>query len=206
MTDDYRLKLKRGTPVLSEFRARVATLVFAVCAIGCIMTWQGLAAYGTGIPDTEGQQLGLLRFVSAGPVQIELRDPEGNIVGRELNQIDGAVFVDGDREVIIEIPHRIAGDYEIHVNVSGSANRLQLFDVSVTDGVDTIQLANRELIVNVPRDPYVIRSDHDGFAIAPVTIVGGQAGSTHLIWILVGFAGLLAGIGILVIRSRKRKR
>jgi hypothetical protein len=182
------------------------TLAVAAWVIVCITAWSGPAVYGTGIPDTGDQQLGMLRFEAVGPIQIELRDPEGNIVSRELNQIDGAVFFDGDRQVVIEIPHPIIGDYEIYANVSGSANRLQLFDVSVTDGVDTIQLANRQLIANIPRDPYVIRVDYDGFAIAPVAAEDDRGVSTKLIWILAGSTGLLAGILILIIRFRRRKR
>lgn len=206
MTDNYRLNLNRRTLVLSAFRTMVGALSLAAYVIFCITACPSPAAYGTSISDTEDQQLGMLRFESAGPVQIEVRDPEGNIVNRNTNQIDGATFFDGDRQVIIEIPHSIEGDYEVHVNVSGSANRLQHFDVFVTDGVNTIQLTDYELIVNVPVDPYVIRNNHEGFAIAPVAVDNASGGSTNLIWILAGAAGLLAGITILVIRSLKRKR
>ena len=206
MTDNYRLTLKRGAPVLSAFWTMAGILSFAACVIVCITVWPGLATYGTSISDTEDQQLGALRFESAGPVQIEVTDPEGNTVSRNMNQIDGATFFDGDRQVIIEIPHPISGDYEVDVNVSGSANRLQHFDVLVTDGVNTIQLADYELIVNVPVDPYVIRNDHDGFAIAPIAVDDTAGGSASLIWILVGSAGLLTGITVFIIRSRRRKR
>lgn len=206
MTDNYRLTLKRGALVLSAFQTMAAILSFAACVIVCITVWPGLSTYGSSISDTEDQQLGALRFESAGPIQIEVTDPEGNTVSRDMNQIDGAVFFDGDRQVIIDIPHSIEGDYEVHVNVSGSANRLQHFDVFVTDGVDTIQLTDYELIVNVPRDPYVIRNDHEGFAIAPVPVADGPGSSTSLIWILAGSAGLLAVVVVIIIRSRKRKR
>ena len=207
MTNEYRLEMKRETSARSVFRTMAGILAIAACVVVCITAWPDPAVYGTDTPDTEGQQLRMLRFESAGPVQIEVTDPEGNTVSRDMNQIDGAVFFDGDRQVVIEIPHSTVGDYELHVNVTGSANRLQLFDAWVTDGVDTIQFADRELIVNVPVDPYVIRNDHDGFAIATVAVDDGSPeGSGNLIWILAGAAVLLAGVVVVIIRSRRRKR
>jgi len=200
MTND-----NRRAHMTQGFSAFEAILVVASCLVVCIVALSGSATYGQDVPSTEAQQLGMLRFVSAGPIQISLTDPEGNVVSRETNDIDGADFFDGDREVIIEIPHSIVGDYELHANVSGSANRLQRFDVSVTDGTQTLVLAERELIVNIPLDPYVIRNNPDGFAIAQVIIDDSQGASSGLIWLFAGGAVLLAGIAFLILKSRKRR-
>jgi hypothetical protein len=175
------------------------------CVIICIASAPNHLAYGQDAAETEAQSLGMLRFESTGRVRLDVIDPDGNTVNRNINEIEGAVIVSEDREVVIEIPNSKPGDYQLHVNVSGSVNRLQHFGVLVTNGVDTIQLADNVLIVNVPVDAYLIRNDQDGIRIAPPKEDESQGLSTNLIWILVGGAGLIVGIAIFVIRSRKRK-
>lgn len=170
-------------------------LAMTACVLVCV----------TSLP-CAAQNLRMLRFVSAGPIQIAITDPEGHVVSREANEIEGAVFIDGDREVIIEIPHSIAGIYEVDANVSGSANRLQRFDVSVTDDVNTLVLAERELIANVPRDPYLVRNDQDGFVLAQASSDDSEEASISPIWFLLGGAVLLAGITLVILRFRKQRR
>ena len=232
MNNEYRLRRGRRTPILSAFLTMPGILLFAAFVIVCITAWPDPAVYGTGIADTgdglgfvasvdkgqgvpsapatsEGQQLGLLQFVASGRVRIEVHDPEGNIVSRDQNQIEGAIFQDEGTGMVIDIPNRLAGDYKYYVYADGSANPIHLFDVSVTDGVDTIQLADREMIVNAPRDPYVIRSSEEGLTDVTSTADSGsgddEGTSSSLIWILAGSAGLIVGI-VLFIRSRRRKR
>ena len=155
MTDDYRTVWRRKTLAVSAFTKIPGILAsLAACVIVCTLTWPAVS---------QEQSLGMLRFVASGPIQIEVHDPEGNIVSRDVIEIDGASFQDEDAEIIIEVPHRVLGDYLVHMNVDGSAIRLRHFDISVTDGVKTIQLADYQLIVNAPHDPYVIRSSTDGF-------------------------------------------
>lgn len=210
------MKLKRGTAVFSRFQAMVRILSLVVCVIICVTAWSDLAAFGTGIPDTEEQQLGMLRFMSEGRVKIEVHDPEGNIASYEQNQIEGAIIQQESREMTIEIPHRIEGDYQLYVNPSTSANPIHLFDISVTDGTTTIPVAERILMVNAPSDPYVIRSSADGFTDVTSTAEAGPASSdsvsdddegtsSNLVWILAGGAGLLVAI-LLFLWFRKRKQ
>jgi hypothetical protein len=175
------------------------------CVIICIASAPSHAAYGQDASETEAQSLGMLRFESTGRVRLDVVDPDGNTVNRDINEIEGAVIVSEDRKVVIEIPYSKPGDYQLHVNVSGSVNRLQHFGALVTNGVDTIQLADNELIVNVPVDAYVIRNDQDGIRIAAPAEDESPGISTNLIWILVGGAGLIVGIALFIIRSRKRK-
>ncbi len=201
MTDGYRMARRDKTPAVSSFTKVSGVLVsLVVCVIVCTLMWPAVS---------QEQPLGMLRFMASGPIQIEIHDPEGNIVSRDVIEIAGASFQDENDEILIEVPHRVLGDYLVHMNVDGSANRLQHFDMSVTDGAETIQLAEFQLIVNAPHDPYVIRSSTAGFedvtdAIAEQDIEN-ERSSTSLIWILAGSVGLLVGI-ILLIRSRKRKR
>jgi hypothetical protein len=200
MTSKYQRRLDRGTLALSVLRA------LGTMACITILFTAGLGQTVYGQSNTEAQDLGMLRFESSGRIRLDVIDPDGNTINRNTNEIDGAVIVSDDHAVSIEIPHSIEGDYQLDVNVSGSVNRLQRFSVWVTDGADTVQLADEELIVNVPVDAYVIRNSENGIEIAPLPEDEASGISMALIWILVGGAGLIVGIAIFVIRSRKRKR
>ncbi|MBU1048462.1 hypothetical protein KKG90_00425, partial [Candidatus Bipolaricaulota bacterium] len=192
-----RHRLERRMPLRFALRTfpGILFLALALCLI---------AGMGTAI----AQELGMLRFEASGPIQIEVHDPLGNIVSRDVVQIEGASFVDVDAAITIEIPNRILGDYLVHMNVDGSANRLQHFYISVTDGVETIQLADFQLIVNAPVDPFVIRSTADGFTNVTDLVddeASGAGSSSTMIWIIAGAAGLIAaGVLVLVARSRKK--
>lgn len=184
----------------------VRTQARAVGLMACIVILMtvglGLIAYGQD--NAADQDLGLLRFESDGRVRLDVTDPNGNTVNRNVNEIESAVIVSEDHAVSVEITHSIPGIYMLDVNVSGSVNRLQRFSVWVTNGVDRILLADEELIVNVPVDAYVIRNSETGIEIATAKDEGSGMSSV-LVWILIGGAGLIVGIAIFIIRSRKRK-
>ena len=200
MNHSYRMVRQCETPAVSAFKKMSGILAsLAVCVIVCTMTWPAVS---------QEQPLGMLRFMASGPIQIEIHDPEGNIVSRDVIEIAGASFQDENDEILIEIPHRILGDYLVHMNVDGSANRLQHFDISVTDGINTTPLADYQLIVNAPHDPFVIRSSSDGYADVTAAVaeeLSAAEASSNLIWIVGGFAGLLI-VSLLVLRSRKQRK
>ena len=197
MNDTHQLKQGRRILNSPSSLAISASLLLAVCAM---MTWSVAA---------QDQQVGMLRFMASGPIQIEVHDPEGNIASRAGVQIEGASFEDEDDEISIEIPHPISGDYLVHMNTDGSAIRLQHFDIWVTDGVDTIKLADYQLIVNAPHDPYVVRISNLGFADVTADVADDQDSSenagANLVWILAACGGALVGL-ILIIRSRRQKK
>jgi LPXTG-motif cell wall-anchored protein len=199
MNDGYQLRVKHRTPLLSKCLMIPGMVVFAACLIVCMMTWSAAS---------QQEHLGMLRFMASGPIQIEVHDTEGNIVSRNVIEIEGATFHDENAEIVIEIPQSVVGNYLVHMNVNGSAIRLQHFDISVTNGVDTILLADNQLIVNAPHDPYVIRNSAEGMADVTDSAGsdGSETGSSTLIWILAGSAGVLAALGYFILRSRKRKR
>jgi len=201
MNHSYRMIRQCETPAVSSFTKVSGILAsLAVCVIVCTMTWPAVS---------QEQPLGMLRFMASGPIQIEIHDPEGNIVSRDVIEIAGASFQDENDEILIEIPHRILGDYLVHMNVDGSAIRLRHFDISVTDGINTTLLADYQLIVNAPHDPFVIRSSSDGYADVTAAVAeelsAAEASSSHLAWIVGGFAGLLI-VSLLVLRSRKQRK
>jgi len=195
MNHGYQLRGDHRAPVLSHFWILSIILVIAVCWITCSMAWPVAA---------QQESLGMLRFDASGPVQIEVHDSEGNIVSRDVIEIEGASFHDEDAEIIIEIPDSVAADYMVYVNVNGSAIRLQHFDISATNGTDTLLLADNTLIVNAPHDPYVVRNSAEG--IVDVTGEAGSAASAGLSiwkWIVAGAVVVLCVI-ILIIRQRRK--
>lgn len=197
MTDIDRLNSKHGTIARNGFRRTAILLI-------CLLVCQGAAVFATGIPDPSDQDLGMLRFVGSGAIQIEVVDPDGLTVSRSANEIDGATFTDEDAVVTIEIPQRKIGDYQVDVNLDGSSSRLQRFDVWVTDGITTVHLAESEFLANAPLDPYVVRSDAAGFDLAPEAEDEPSGLSSTLIIIIVAAAVVLVGGGVFFLRKRKR--
>ena len=200
MNDAYQLKQGHRTVSSRSFLAISISLLLAISMMTCVITWPVVA---------QDQQVGMLRFMASGPIQIEVHDPEGNIASRVGVQIEGASFQDEDDEITIEIPHPIVGDYLVHMNTDGSAIRLQHFDIWVTDGIDTIQLADYQLIVNAPTDPYMVRVSSIDFTDVTADAADDQDSSegsmSNLVWILVACGGGLVGL-VLIIRSRKQKK
>ena len=197
----------------------VAGLTVCVMAILLLVASAVIAQDATGSA-TSDDQLGMLQFIGSGKIRLELHDPAGQVVSRETNEIDGATYTDEDNQVVIEIPHRIIGDYKLYVYADGSANRIHLFDVSVTDGAQTIPLAERVMIVNVPSEPFIIRSTQEGFENATATTTdqlpsstadtgsaGDTGGSSSFLWIVLGAALVVAALiaGFFLMRARKHR-
>ena len=196
----------------------VAGLTVCVMSILLLVASAVVAQDATGSA-TSDDQLGMLQFIGSGKIRLELHDPAGQVVSRETNEIDGATYTDEDNQVVIEIPHRIIGDYNLYVYADGSANRIHLFDVSVTDGVQTIPLAERVMIVNVPSEPYIIRSTQEGFedvtastdqSSSPTADTGSAedtGGSSGFLWIVMGAALVVAALvaAFFLMRARKHR-
>lgn len=167
----------------------------------------GLMMLVATMPALSQETVRVLRFEADGRVRLEVYDPEGHRLGRDVNEIDGAVFEEIDNGMVMEIADPTLGDYELHVNADGSANRIHLFDVWVTDGVSTISLAERELIMNVPSDPYIIRVTEAGLSDVTGTIAGSDGdGGSFPTWIIIVVAVVVVGGGatFLLLRSRRR--
>ncbi len=190
--------------VLVNALSRLSVMALVACLAMVGVMSSALAQESTDATAAAPQRL---RFEANGRVRLEVYAPNGQRVGRDLNQIEGATFEEMDDGMVIEIAEPALGDYELHVNSDGSANRIHLFDVWGTDGVTTIPLAERELIMNVPNDPYVIRVAEDG--ISDVTgsgSDGGEGDSSIVIWVVVIVVVTGGGVAAyLILRTRKRK-
>jgi len=120
-------------------------------------------------PPPEEPGLGMLQIRSNGPIDIALRDPEGRVISKEFPAVEGIEYVErfngavGSNVDEITIPKRMVGDYQIRVMPEPGAERLQRFDLFVTDGFDTVTLAKRKFIIHVPKEPYVIRCTETSF-------------------------------------------
>jgi len=115
------------------------------------------------------EEAGILHIRSNGPIDLALKDPTGRIVSKELQTVEGSEYVErfdgavGSNVDEIAIPKRMVGDYQIRVMPEPGAERLQRFDLFVTDGFDTVTLAKRKFIIHVPKEPYVIRCTETSF-------------------------------------------
>jgi len=200
-----RQRTSCGRGSFANVAARWSVRVVGACIVAMIVTLPVMAQDTTASADGA---LRVLRFEADGRVRLEAHDPNGRRIGRDVNEIEGATFKEVDNGMVLEIPDPMAGDYELHVDADGSANRIHLFDVWVTDGVTTVSLAERELIMNVPSGPYVIRVTADGLSDVTGSDAGSGDGGTSLVtWIVVIVAVLaVAGLAIfLFLRARKRK-
>lgn len=184
------------------YRRRIRWM--GLVALGICMVWSGIAAVAQSEADTGNT----LRFEAEGPVRIELRDPAGNLVSRNESEIEGVAYVIEDEHATIELVDWQPGDYEVSVFASGSANRFWRFDVAASLGDQTLLLADRELIVNVPDAPFIIRvsetsiEDVTGEASTASGSSGG-GGIPLLVWILGGIV-ILAAAGWFLFRRQKR--
>jgi len=209
MTHVNRQETSSKPVVLANTHFRLSVLALVACLAMVGLMFPALAQETT---DATAATLRLLRFEASGPVRLEVHDPHGRRVGRDLNEIDGATFEETDDGMVIEIAEPTPGDYELHVDSDGSANRIHLFDVWATDGVSTIPLAERVMIMNVPSDPYVIRVSEDGISDVTGTAGSGSGsdagdgGSSVMIWVIVIVVVVAGGAAAyFILRARKRK-
>ena len=199
----HRTSSGRGTFASAAVRRFVRVL--GACLAVMIVALSVMAQDTTAPADAAPR---VLRFEADGRVRLEAHDPNGRRIGRDVNEIEGATFEEVDNGMVLEIPDPVLGDYELLVDADGSANRIHLFDVWGTDGVTTVSLAERELIMNVPSEPYVIRVTADGLSDVTGTEPGNDDGGTSLVtWIVVIVAVVAVGglATFLFLRARKRK-
>lgn len=192
----------------------------------------GLASVTLDIPSTTGgadswigrtaSVLGIRAFC---PVDLSVVDPEGLVISKSTNAILEATYTeadlngDGDPDDQIIIPNRKAGDYQIRVIPEERSFPIDRYTLEVSDGFDTIVLADYVRVGDIPEEPYVVTSTAEGIAIAaeseaepdvpsptPAPTPSPKQGInlSMLIAIIAGAVALVAiGVGVfLFLRSR----
>ncbi|NWF77845.1 MAG: Ig-like domain-containing protein [Chloroflexi bacterium] len=106
-----------------------------------------------------------LLFAAFSPVDITVIDPDGLTIGKQLNQIPGATYIeedfngDGNPDDVITIPDRKIGDYIVTVLSDPGASPTDTYSLGVLAEDGTIlPLAENVAISNIPSLPYIVRS------------------------------------------------
>ena len=105
---------------------------------------------------------------SKDSVDFNIIDPIGLKINKEICQITGAYYLEGDidenndMEAIVLIPKRKIGDYVISIVPKSNALPTDTYSLEVSTEDETIVLVQDELIENIPYDSFIIRSDSSG--------------------------------------------
>jgi parallel beta-helix repeat protein len=103
------------------------------------------------------------------PVDLEVIDPDGLVINKQLNQISGASYFeedideDGEPDDIIEIPERKTGNYQIKVIPEAGAAPEDTYTLEISTledefGYTPIILAENTPVSEIPTEPYVFES------------------------------------------------
>ena len=110
-------------------------------------------------------------------VDMVVTDPDGLMVGKNINQITGASYTevdlngDGDPDPQIIISDRKQGDYFISVFPKPNANPTSTYSLYLSAGGSTLLLADNQPVSDIPEQGYVVRStETEIIQIVPATI------------------------------------
>jgi len=111
-----------------------------------------------------------LRVEAHSPVDIRLVDPDGYIVSKTLIEIEmtatyfeGDFDGDGDLDDRIWLTDRKTGDYRVIVVPESGVSPSDNYTLEISaDGVTEI-LAENVQVKDIPAQPYIVRSDENGF-------------------------------------------
>jgi hypothetical protein len=108
----------------------------------------------------------MTEFSSWSPIDMVITNPGGDIISKEINEIEGAFYTefdfdsDGDLEDQILIPDSIFGQYQIQVVPDSTAEPADSFSLYVYNSYfsDRQTLAEDELIQDIPPNPYLVNT------------------------------------------------
>jgi len=116
-----------------------------------------------------------LLIETQSPVDIIVKDPDGLIISKQLNEISGTIYneVDpngnGDLHDHIIIFNKKVGDYKITIIPEAGASPTDTYSLIIS-GKDTISTLAKDIYIsNIPSEPYVIQASD--LNIPPTTCV-----------------------------------
>ena len=144
------------------------------------LTVTGFTPEGEKIIEALKQKVTPSQWVAVGvssPVDIVLKDPDGFIISKELNEVAGAAYLEYDfngddhLEDLIVVPDRKTGDYLISVNPESGASPEETYTLWISMAGSTFTLAENVQICNIPINPYIVRSTETRvIPIIPATV------------------------------------
>lgn len=120
-----------------------------------------------------------LIFRIFSPVNVEITDPDGNIISKVIDDIDDAVYIvddldgDGHYEDIIAISERKTGEYKIKITPKPGALPQETYTLKVTAGAAEIILADNLPISGIPEKGQIFTFNSDTDAPADKNAVQG---------------------------------
>jgi len=124
-------------------------------------------------------RLPAITITAHSPVDLTVTDPEGLIVSKQLNQIQGATYSefdsdgDGDLDDVVTIPEKKMGDYIVTVVAESGALLTDTYTLEFVVGGETIVLAENVPINEIPEQSYLVQSAETAANAAPVADAGG---------------------------------
>lgn len=110
------------------------------------------------------------------PVDLNIIDPDGFILNKHVNQIQGSLYEeidineDGNLEDFFVVPEPKIGNYQIQVIPEVGASTGDVYSLDVEDGQKLITLANNTPISEIPEQPYLVQITDGGIQIIPATV------------------------------------
>jgi parallel beta-helix repeat (two copies) len=127
---------------------------------------------------TGESELPFIAFIVLSPVDLSITDPDGLVIDKETNEIQGSIYIvgdfndDGSSGDLIYIPTLKTGMYSITVVPEPDAKPTDIYSLEVSAESETIVLAEDVLISDIPSQPYKIQSTESGINGAPVADAG----------------------------------
>jgi len=111
-----------------------------------------------------GKSMSIFGF---SPIDLEVTDPNGQIINKNISEIPGAWYIeedidhDGNLDRIVFIPERISGDYQIRVIPQPDANSTDTYTLVIntaegSSGQVSTVLAQDVPISEIPTEPYIL--------------------------------------------------
>jgi len=161
--------------------------------------------------DLQCEKIGLV-IRALCPIDIIIKDPDGLIIRKEINEIINATYdefdLNGDESIDdqIRIPNIKIGDYLITVIPEQNATPTDTFSLEIILDDKIIILAQDVLISNIPSEPYVIKSTSTGI-VWEKSQDKDKTEETQIIngYELFIFLSSIIGVGLATIILKKKK-
>ena len=125
-------------------------------------------SYGEGSVNTDldcsNQPSQSLAFLGKCPIDLEVVDPGGLIITKQINEIPGSIYIeadvngDSDLDNLVFVANRKSGNYYITVIPEPDAAPTDTYDLIVGYGDTSLILAENVSVSDIPDEPYIFES------------------------------------------------
>jgi hypothetical protein len=145
-----------------------------------VLPWIKLTVYDVIVPGYTFQDYWISKSTSIdpgimittySPVDILVRDPDGLIISKEINEIQNASYheinIEDNIDTVdaIDILEKKIGKYSINVIPDPDALPTETYTLVVSEGDTSITLAEKVQINDIPNRPYIVMSTNLGIMI-----------------------------------------